>query len=207
MKWTHEYREQVKEKVRSILVRKPNASKYELAKILEIDKDVALRLKKQVIRENTRRISKQEVAKEVGKMEAEYEQLALECWQIITQDVRKVKVKKIEDGKEMEVEMEVLIEAREKLRAIRNIVEIKKTLFNIKFDAGIFSRKLGELKLGKALTQEEQDLIKKAIELNYGKKPKPETKTGEQPKSDKDTTARGNEPKGTGDTSRKNKPE
>lgn len=186
MKWSHEYREQMKEKVRSVLVRKPNASKYELAKVLGIDKNVALRLKNQVIKENTKRISMQEVKREVGKMEAEYEQLALECWQIITQDYRRVKTKEKIDGEPVEVEKDVFIETKDKLKAIKNIIEIKEKMFSIKFDSGLFRRKIGELKLGRQLSQEEQDLIKKAIALDYGnQEPKP------------NTTGGGNEPRGT----------
>ena len=42
------------------------------------------------------------------------------------------------------------------------------------FDAGVFKRKLGELEVGKKLTPEEEDILKKAIELDYGKPtPKP----------------------------------
>jgi len=189
MKWSEEYRQQIKEKVRSVLIRKPRASKYELAKILGISHNVALRLKNQVIEENTSRISEQKVNEEIGKLEAEYEQLALECWQLITQDTRKVKVKILVDKKEKEVEKELLITAGEKLNAIKTIIETRKNLFGIKFDAGVFSRKLGELKLGRTLTKEEQDLIKEAIELDYGKPPKPEP--------DPNSTAGGNKPEET----------
>lgn len=198
-KWTYEYRQQMKEKVRSVLVRKPNASKYELAKVLGIDQKTALSLKKQVIAENTRRISDQKVNEEVGKMEAEYEHLALECWEVITQDIKKVKIKKVIDGKEQEVEVEVIIPIAEKLKAIKTVIDARMKLFSVKFDAGIFSRKLGELELTKTLTQEERDLIKEAIELDYGKpKPKPEPEPKPEVKPEPDSTAGGgNESKET----------
>jgi len=203
MKWTYEFRQQMKEKVRSVLIRKPRASQYELAKVLGIDKDVALRLKKQVIAENTSRISDQKVNEEIGKLEAEYEQLALECWQIITQDVRKIKTTKVVDGKKVEVDREVLITAGEKLNAIKTIVDTRKNLFNIKFDAGVFSRKLGELELGKELSQEERDLIKKAINLDYGKRPKPKPEPKPEPKPD--STAAGDDLKEPSTTGGENK--
>ena len=151
-KWTKEEREQMKERVKSALIRKPRISQYELAKVLGIDKNTALKLKKAVIKENTKWISDQKVEEEVGKIESEYDQLTFECWQIIK---------------------EIGTENKDKLSAMRALIEAKKTLFNIKFDSGIFKRKLGEIEIGKTLTQEEQDLIDKAIELNYGKKPKP----------------------------------
>jgi len=174
-KWTNEYREQMKEKVRSVIVRKPNASKYELAKILSIDPNTALKLKKKVITENTSRISEQKVQEEIGKLEAEYEQLAFECWQLITQDTRKVKVDKFIDGQKQEVDEQVLISASEKLNAIKTIIETRKNLFSIKFDSGLFSRKLGELELGKGLNEDEQNLINRVISLNYGKDPDHDT--------------------------------
>jgi len=187
MRWTSEFREQMKEKVRSVLVRKPRVSQYELAKILNIDKDVALRLKKQVRAENTLRVSKQKIREEVGKMEMEYEQLALECWQIITNEVQDIRVM-TKDGDV--VEGEVSIPIRDKISAIKTLIDGRKTLFGIKFDAGIFSRKLGKLELEKTLTKEEQDLIKKAVELDYGK-------------PDPNSTAGGN----TGGVAGENKPE
>ena len=151
----------MKEKVRSVLVRKPNASKYELAKILDIDKDTALKLKRQVQKENLARIDTQKIEEELAKIEAEYEALALECWRVITDNVRRVKTK---DEKGKTVEMEVVITTRDKARAIKNLIEIKKTLFNIKFDSGLFSRKIGEIEVNKKLSEEEEALIKKAIE-------------------------------------------
>ncbi len=176
-KWTQEKKDSMREKVRSILVRKPTASQFELAKILTINRATASKLKAEVERENTERISSQIVNVEVGKMEAEYNQLALECWQIITNETRKVKIiKKNELTKAEELqEVEVSIPIREKISAIRTLIQAKETLFNIKFDAGIFSRKIGEVDLGKKLTTEELDMIKRAINLDYGRpEPKPE---------------------------------
>ena len=150
-KWTKEEREQMKERVKSAMIRKPHISQYELAKVLGINKKTALRLKKEILRENTSRMSDQKVNEEVGKIEAEYDMLAFECWQIIK---------------------EVGTEVKDKLGAMRALIEAKKVLFNIKFDSGIFKRKLGELEIGKVLSQEEQDLLKKAINLDYGDKSK-----------------------------------
>lgn len=176
-KWTQEKRQQMKERVRSVLIsEKPNASKYELAKILEIDQKTALKLKKEVIKENTKRISQQEVDKEIGKMEAEYKELVSVCWQIITEDTKKVRTTK--DGQPTEAE--VIISTRDKLNAIKTLVDTRVKLFNIKFDAGVFSRKMGELEIGKTLTQEERDLIKRVIEMDYGKPTEPEPKANKE---------------------------
>ena len=169
-KWTKEEREQMKERVKSAMIRKPHISKYKLARVLGIDQKTALGLKKEIVKENTNWISDQKIEEEVGKIEAEHDQFAFECWQIIKDPTTKNK---------------------DKISAIKARIESIKTLFNIKFDAGIFKRKIGEIEFGKTLTQEEQDLIKKAIELDYGK---PKSK----PEPDPDSTAGGGqESKGT----------
>jgi len=160
-KWTKEYTEEMKNKVRSVLVRKPNASKYELAKILDINNKTAWKLKKKVQRENLERVDSQKIEGELAKIEAEYEALALECWRTITDNVRKIKTK---NEKGEIVETEVVITTADKARAIKNLIEIKKTLFNVKFDSGLFSRKIGEIDVNKKLNEEEEALIKKAIE-------------------------------------------
>jgi len=179
--WTKEEREQMKERVKSAMLRKPHISQYELAKVLGINKKTALKLKKEIIRENTRWLSDQKVNEEIGKIEAEHDQFAFECWQIIKDPNTTNK---------------------DKISAIRARIEAAKTLFNIKFDSGIFKRKLGEIETGKELTQEEQDLIKRVIELDYGKKPEPE------PEPKPDSTAEGGQnPKRTAVAKGEDKPE
>lgn len=157
MRWTPEYREELKQKIRLILMRKPNISKYELAKVLSIDKDVALRLKKEVRRENLAKADNQRIMEEMGKLENEYNELAFECWKIIDREVKVIKNKK---GKEIRVTIPI----REKLAAIKALIDNRETLFNIKLDSGVFQRKLGELKPKKRLSNEEKKLLSKALE-------------------------------------------
>jgi len=184
--WTKEEREQMKERVKSALIRKPRIGQYKLAKILGINKKTALKLKKEIIRENTRWLSAQKVNEEIGKIEAEDDQFAFECWQIIKDPNTTNK---------------------DKISAIRSRIEASKTLFNIKFNSGVFKRKLGELEIEKELTQEEQDLIKKVIELDYGKpKPKPEPETKPEPGPDS-TAGEEQDPEGTAVTEGEDKPE
>jgi len=151
-KWTKEEKTQYKEKVRSVMARKPRISQYELAKVLNISPATAWKLKKEVVAENTKFISDQKVEEEVGKMEMEYEQMALECWRIIREEGAKNK---------------------DKIDAVKTVVAARKNLFDTKFDSGLFKRKLGELETG-TLTKEESDLIKRAIELDYGNQTKPQ---------------------------------
>ena len=178
MKWTKEHTDEMKEKVKSVLVRKPYASQYELARVLSIDKKTALKLKKQVVKDNTKRVSDQKVDEEIGRLEAKLGHLALECWQIITLETKKMKTITKEG---LAIEVEISIPIKDKLNAIKILVEAEAKLFHIKFDAGVFKRKLGEIEIGKTLSKEEKDLIQKVIDLDYGKseEPKPDTEAGE----------------------------
>ena len=145
-KWTREERKQVKEKVRLAMIRELRIGQYELAKIIGIDKKTALKLKKEIVEENTKWVSDQKIDEEIGKIETEYDQFAFECWQII-KDLNATN--------------------KDKTNAMRARIEAIKNLFNIKFDSGMFKRKLGKLEIGKVLSQEEQDLIAKAIDLDH----------------------------------------
>ena len=157
MRWTPEYKEELRQKIRSVLIRKPNISKYELAKVLSIDKDVALRLKKEVRRENLVKADNQKIMEEMGRLESEYNELAFECWKIIDREAKIIKNKK---GKEIRV----IIPIRQKLSAIKALIDNRKTLFNMKLDSGIFQRKLEELKPRKELSKEDKKLLDKALE-------------------------------------------
>jgi len=157
MRWTDEYKEQIRGKIRLVLVQKPNISKYELARVLGIDKDVALRLKKEVCRESLAKADNQKIMEEMGKLENEYNELAFECWKIIDGEMKVVKNKK---GKEIRV----IIPIRQKLAAIKTLIDNRKTLFNIKLSSGLFQRKLEKLKPKKELSKEDKKLLEKALE-------------------------------------------
>lgn len=163
MRWTPEYKEQIKERIRLVLVQKPNISKYELARVLNIDKDVALRLKKEVRRESLERADNQKIMEEVGRLESEYDELAFKCWEIIDKDARTIKNKK---GKEISM----VIPIRQKLAAIKTLIDSIEKLFHIKLDSGIFQRKLEEAKPRKKLSKEENELLKRALEYTSSSK-------------------------------------
>ena len=50
------------------------------------------------------------------------------------------------------------------------------------FDSGVFTKKLGKLEIGSKLSEEEQELLKRAIDLDYDKPNEPST-TREKDKS------------------------
>jgi len=136
---------ELKAKIRSILVRIPNASQYVLAENLGIDKDYARKLKNEVLNENTRRIDKQVIKKEVAKMEMTFNEIETECWRIIS-GTHKKEIKDKETGEILST-LEMGNENKDIIQALKTLLDAKKKLFEIKFDAGLFSRKLGEINL------------------------------------------------------------
>lgn len=56
--------------------------------------------------------------------------------------------------------------AKDKINAVKVLIDGKKTFMDKKFDAGIFERQLGKLKTDNSLGEEERKLITEA--LNYG---------------------------------------
>lgn len=148
--------------IRRILVVKPDSSILDIRetlmkqrKPLNLDKDYINKLINKIRKERAKRLDYYTVNKILAVFQDEIEELKRRLWIIITNT----------DGKE-----------KDKIAAIRELRTSSKDLFDKMFDAGVFKRKLGELEFGKKLTSEEGDLIKKAIELDYGKS-KPETKS------------------------------
>lgn len=132
-KYSKERLEELRQKTRRALIRNPNLSARGLAAEFKLDKDFANKLLNQVRAENAERIKKDveklqktTVAEEMATMEREITELATELWNIIN-DKRTVR--------------------KDKINAIKALVETRKNLFNLKFDAGLFSRKLGEMSL------------------------------------------------------------
>jgi len=146
-KFTEERTAEIKEKIRAILVRMPRASKYRLAKILNVNKDVALRLRKEVRKENLELIDKQVLKEEVAKMEDAYQEIELECWKIISREGKPERQKTLDSG-ELEITPAVFSASdKDVIRALKTLVEARKKLFEVKFDSGLFVRKFGELTL------------------------------------------------------------
>ena len=175
--------------IRRILVVKPDSSildiKEALAKQripLNLDKDYINKLVNRIKKERANRLDKHTINVVLARFQDEVEELKKRLWLIITNPESSDK---------------------DKIAAIRELRTSSKDLFDKMFDAGIFRRKLGKINLGKTLTKEEQDLIKKVIELNYGK-PEPEPKPEPGPNS---TTEEGEKPEGSSTTGEEDKPE
>lgn len=171
--------------IRRILVVKTDSSildiKESLAKQripLELDKDYINKLVNKIRKERSKKLDHHTINKVLAEFQDEVEELKKRLWIIVVDP----------DSTE-----------KDKIAAIRELRTSSKDLFDKMFDAGVFKRKMGEIESGKKLTPEEENLIKKAIELDYGK-PKPEPKP--------DSTAEGGQdPKGTAVAEGENKPE
>jgi len=165
--------------IRRILVVKPEASildiKDSLSKQrspLDLDKDYINKLVNRIRKERAKRLDKYTINVILANFQDEVEELKKRLWLIITNPNSS---------------------DQSKISAIRELRTSSKDLFDKMFDAGVFKRKLGEIEIGKTLSSEEQDLIKQAIELNYG--------TEEDPNS----TAQYKESNGSGITSGEDK--
>ncbi len=144
--------EYLKELTKKALIRSPSISGRELGQLLSIDKDTALKIRDEVIGENKKRIAieienlkKRTLEEELVDMEQEAKELITELWKIISSNTSS---------------------AKDKNGAIRNLLSARKQLFDVKFDAGLFIRKLGEVGVSMG------DLVK-LVEDNA--KPKPES--------------------------------
>ena len=160
MLWSDAKKEEIKQNIRALLIRFPHITCRRIAEFLGIDKDTALKYLNEVRRENAERLKKEidklkktSIEEELIKMENEFQELIEELWVIINSKKST---------------------RREKISAIKTLIEARRNLFNVKFDAGIFTRKLGELEVKEKLTQEEKELIKKAIEYASGGRDKRE---------------------------------
>ena len=138
MRVSEERKQELMARIRQVLVRKPSVGSAELAKIIGVEQNYALKLMKKVRLENVEKINRQIMEEEVGKLEMEVEELVLNLWEIVSKTKKTILVEK--------TPVEIDVSDYERINAIKAILEAKKTLFNIKFDSGIFSRQLGTLK-------------------------------------------------------------
>jgi len=142
----------------------------------KLDKDYVHKLIKKVRGARKYNMENQQLQKEVEKFEQLVE-FSIETMLALMEE--QDRVEKV--GKEF-----VLVKGAsrfEKLSALKAVIDAQKTLLNLKFDAGIFNRKLGDLKVSADLTPEQSELINMGLEKLYGVSRK--NKTGEGESGDK----------------------
>ena len=172
MKLSKEKIEEVKKQIRRCLVEDSRASSQQIADKLGYDRKFVWRLKKKIHEERAKRLDHYTVNKVLAEFQDEDYEFGKILWDIINNSESSIK---------------------EKIMAIRELRNGNKELFDKMADAGIFIKKLGEVEIGKTLSDEEQDLITKAIALNYG------------PEEDPNSTAQYKESNGSGITSGEDK--
>ncbi len=135
--------------IRRILVIKPESSIYDVQEALEnqriplkLDKDYINKLINKIRKERSKRLDYYTVNKVLAEFQDEGGELKKRLWAIITDP----------DAT-----------PNEKIAAARELKNISKDLIDKMFDAGIFDRKLGEIKI-KSLSQEDKKLIEEAID-------------------------------------------
>jgi hypothetical protein len=178
-KWSKEYKEQMKDKVRAILVRKPRISNYELSSLLGIDRNTAYFIREDILREVRESVSKEVILEEIGKFQQEIDALCLEAWDIITRNTREYKIELYDkDGKpslndkgEQLYRIEkTVISTQAKTRAMDLIGKLRNMILEAKFNAGLFKKDWGNLGIDKIFDEKYQkmneaiDAIKKLRE-------------------------------------------
>lgn len=163
MRITKERQREHISQIKRVLVINPDSSILDIKEALankqknplNLDKNYINRLVNKIRKERVKRLDNYTINVVLARFQDEVEELKKRLWLIITNPVSLEK---------------------DKIAAIKELRTSSKDLFDKMFDAGVFKRKIGELAIGSTLSQEEQDLIDKAIRLDYGKKPKPEPK-------------------------------
>ena len=153
MKYSKEQQQEFISQIRRILVIKPESTirgiRDTLAgqkKPLSLDKDYINGLVNKIRKERAQRLDHYTINKVLAEFQDEVGELKKRLWIIITNPESSEK---------------------DKIAAIRELRTSSKDLFDKMFDAGLFSKKLGELTLESKLTEEEQKLLSRAIKLDY----------------------------------------
>lgn len=137
-----------------IMIRKPHIGCYKIAEALKIDPHFANKLMNKIYKEREHRMDRQIVNVELSKMQDHYIDIVEEAWGIISNKERERfeyfgKNSSIgKDGKPLPIKIEYgdyLVSPRDKMMASQRIMEAFEKMFKMKFDAGVFERKLGEL--------------------------------------------------------------
>lgn len=155
------------ERVRAIIVRRPDVSIRQIKKILEehpkapikLTKDYIMLLVRKIRKNRGQRLNSYTVNVILGQFEQEVEELKKQLWTIVSNPVGSDKVK---------------------VAAIKEIRSSSMALFDKMFDAGLFEKNLGKLDIDQKLSEETEAMIAKAISHGYGER---DTKNSTKPKT------------------------
>ncbi len=152
--YSKEQKDEFKSIIRSMIVRKPDLSIRQIVDLLannpkrpiKLGKNYVHALVKHIRRDRKKRIDYYILNEVLGKFEDEVEEMK----QILFGMIQSREVP-----------------ARTKIAAIKEYRDSSLALFDKMFDAGVFERKLGTVDTGRVLTQEERDLLNRAIEYAF----------------------------------------
>jgi len=167
MAYSQENVDKIKAQMRQLMVRDPRISGRRMADALNYDRNFICKLKRKLDREITASIEQSLMEKDLGQFQVMYETMVSFMWDIVNDDSAKDK---------------------DKIAAFKVILDGKDKLIDRKMDAGIFSRKLGELNIQADLTPEQNDLINRGLEKLYGVSRKITKSKGES--GDKESTSK-----------------
>lgn len=148
MKLSKEKIEEIKNQVRRCLVEDSRASSRKIAEQLGYDHKFICRLKKKIHAERAKRFDNYTVNTILATFQDKDYEFCKILWDIVGDSKTSIK---------------------DKIAAIKELRSSNKDLFDKMADAGIFTKKLGELVVDRKFSKEEQELLNKAIELDYGK--------------------------------------
>ena len=131
----------IKLEIRRLMVREPGISGRRIGLLLGYDKDFINKLKKKVDGENRRELETSLIDKEIIALENIYKAMALEMYDIITSAES--------DGS--------------KISAFSTLFKARRDLIDVKMDAGIFVRKMGEVRI--ELSDEQKGMLKKLLDF------------------------------------------
>ena len=166
-KWSKEYREQMKAKVRLIVIRNPRIGKFELAKELGINHNTAYFLRETVLKEGREAIEKEVVADEISRYAQEIDALCTEAWNIIQKEMISVKMpvigingeqEKDKDGNPKTYVIQKVVSISAKTKAMALIGRLRQMLIDAKFNAGLFKKDWGNLGLDKIFDEKSQKI-------------------------------------------------
>jgi len=158
MAYTPENIDKIKAQMRQLMVRDPRISGRRMSDVLGYDRNFICKLKRKLDREITVSIERSLMEKDLGQLQIIYETMVSFMWDIVNDA----------DAKD-----------KDKINAFKAIIDGKDKLIDRKMDAGIFNRKLGDLKVTADLTPEQSELINMGLEKLYGVSRKTKTSEGE----------------------------
>lgn len=162
-KVTDDKQSEYKERVRAIIVRRPDVSIRQIKKILEenrtepisLSKDYIGKLVRTIRKNRGQRLNSYTINVILGQFEEEAKELKQQFWAIAGNPMTDDKVK---------------------VAALKELRNTSVALFDKMFDAGLFERNLGKLDTEHTLSAESEALIERAMGFGYGDRNKTDNK-------------------------------